>query len=348
MRSLLLACVVLALLVLAPEVAAQSQPGPRLAFTRFWAKPKDPNNLLKGIRERSKLVTTDPSGGQRQVVVSRRSLIEGASWSADGSFLTFSGGPSNNIFVAEADGSGLRRLTDVNATGSPIFSADGQTILFARANPDIESRGLVSFAFPDSSIWRVGLGGGQAVPVTRPSNTVSDVPGSVSPANGEVAVSHVICDGPSCEYSVRSLSATGGTETVLVNQASDPAFSPDGRELAFVSYRDRNWPTHPHSGRLVLPFAELYVLDLASGVARRLTSTRHVDEAVPSWDPSGQRIAFAADRTRGSSLIEINADGSCRTQLVAVRNKKSSDKFVAVSDPVWQPGSDRGAGRIAC
>ena len=64
-----------------------------------------------------------------------------------------------------------------------------------------------------------------------------------------------------------------------------------------------------------------------------------------SWDPSGQRLAF--DRYRGdhyewaNSILEINADGSCETEVLA---KKRTIFYGAA----WQPGPGREAGRIGC
>jgi len=72
-----------------------------------------------------------------------------------------------------------------------------------------------------------------------------------------------------------------------------PRWSPDGRELAFVSNRDGDC-------------SQLYVLPLGGGEARRLTNTK---ESVrePAWSPDGTRLAFVA-RTR-DPLYEEEDEG---------------------------------------
>lgn len=83
--------------------------------------------------------------------------------------------------------------------------------------------------------------------------------------------------------------------------------------------------------------------------------TNHTDETHPSWDPSGQRIAFNSFHTSkdptealfdrllpfGNSIMQVNVDGSCRQKLLSLKN-------TALYGPAWQPGTDREAGRIEC
>jgi len=84
--------------------------------------------------------------------------------------------------------------------------------------------------------------------------------------------------------------------------------------------------------------------------ARRITRTPRHHEFFPSWDPSGERLAyirFSAARTEaagfglGDALMQINADGSCQTKVI-------SGRHTAFYVPTWQPGRGRHAGRIEC
>jgi Tol biopolymer transport system component len=345
-RSVSIGLLVLCLLAIVPGASAESPSGPRLLYTRISVHPKNSKNTALGSIFDSKLISVDATGAQPQVLVRTKSPINGAAWSPDGSAIAFVSGPPSDLFLGAADGSGIRRLTRLSAATSPVFAADGQTIYFARSVPDLEGRRQTIYPYPDTSIWKVGLAGGEPTNLTEPSRTTADVPGSVSPLTGALAVSHSICVRQPCPPSIALLDPATAVLTPLLSRATDPAFSPDGRRLAFVSYRDRNWPKRD---KPVYPIPELYVLDLPTGALQRLTATRHVYESTPSWDPSGQRIAFDAARGHRLSVMEINADGTCKTRISSVRDRNDSDhRGVLLSQPIWQPGATRGAGPIVC
>ncbi len=61
-------------------------------------------------------------------------------------------------------------------------------------------------------------------------------------------------------------------------RASTPAASPDGRSVVFMAHADS---AHP---------GELFILDLATGVARRLTTTPEF-EGSATWSPDSRRLA---------------------------------------------------------
>jgi uncharacterized protein YjdB len=78
--------------------------------------------------------------------------------------------------------------------------------------------------------------------------------------------------------------------------ASDPAFSPDGARIAFVSQRDGN--------------AEIYVMNADGTGATRITNDPQPDGR-PSFTPDGLAVVFHSSRTAGKQQIwAVNADGA--------------------------------------
>ena len=79
------------------------------------------------------------------------------------------------------------------------------------------------------------------------------------------------------------MNADGSGVTRLTDHSADdttPAWSPDGRRIAFSSERDGN--------------AEIYVMDADGSELARLTSSPGKDR-FPSWSPGGQYIAFSSE-----------------------------------------------------
>ena len=73
---------------------------------------------------------------------------------------------------------------------------------------------------------------------------------------------------------------------------SRPAFSPDGRYLAFVRWQ-------------VGTSQDIWLMQLDGGETRQLTSNSGTDSQ-PSWLPDGTEVVFASDRLGGQSLWAVD------------------------------------------
>src|SRR2546427_728309 len=85
------------------------------------------------------------------------------------------------------------------------------------------------------------------------------------------------------------------------SSANDPAFSPDGSRIAFVSQRDGN--------------ADIYVMNADGTGSTRITNDPQPDGR-PAFTPDGQSLVFHSARTAGKQQIwAVNLDATGLTQL---------------------------------
>jgi TolB protein len=119
-----------------------------------------------------------------------------------------------------------------------------------------------------------------------------------------------------------------GEETALASfePIISPAWSPDGRRLAYVSFENKKPVVYVHS-----------LLDGKRHVAANFKGSN----SAPAWSPDGSTLAVALSRDGGSQLFLVNADGSGLRRLT---NSSGID-----TEPVFSPDgqsiyftSDRG------
>jgi Tol biopolymer transport system component len=131
--------------------------------------------------------------------------------------------------------------------------------------------------------------------------------GRISFLRGTPQASDIYLVDPSGERLV-NVTRGGGSRNEL------PAWSPDGRRLAFVS--DRAGGT------------DLFAVDADATNLVNLTNHPALDTA-PAWSPDGTRIVFASNRDGNDELYLMDADG---TNLVRLTDHITTDSF-----PAWSP-----------
>jgi len=128
---------------------------------------------------------------------------------------------NREIYVINADGSGLERLTTNSVPDeAPAWSPDGSQIAFASDRD--RTPGVYVMAADGSNITR------------RTDGLLSDL--AWSPSGSEIAFT--LLDG---QFHIATIDNTDETVTVVTTDPgfnAHPSWSPDGRQIAFVSDRD--------------------------------------------------------------------------------------------------------------
>jgi TolB protein len=175
------------------------------------------------------------------------------------------------IFSMDADGSNVRQLTDSSSADfSPVWSPDGQWIVFTASDPKTEQETLTAI-HPDGSA-RHAVMSGSFLPWVRLSPDGKQVIFTSTDAKQNKAVHVVNMDG-SGERAV----------TTGLAQSWDGIWSPDGKHLVFSDPPPSDDPTVQKSA--------VYMAD-ADGKHRRLLGTYPGFIQLPAWSADGRSIAY--------------------------------------------------------
>ena len=257
-------------------------------------------------------------------------------WSGNGSRFVFvrKGYSTSDIYVADANGSGMQQLTrdePLMMPGSeayvqasvwaldPAWSRSGDSIIF------VSDRGTAK-----NYLWIMhGIG-----------NNATQVPAST--VNGEnVEYPDFSPDGHHVVFDQRTgandaltehwtqiwktdLDSNQLTPLVQSDKASyDPAYSPDGSWVAFIQ-RNGKWN-------------DLWVVPAGGGTPTQLTTTGVV--TAPTWSPDGKNIAFlqADGQSFKASYVEFSVGADGAPKASKPQDFFSADGIDAPSGLSWTP-----------
>lgn len=239
---------------------------------------------------------------------------------------------SKEIFVMNADGRGLTRLTFDNSISlSPSWSPDAKHLIYTQyaTVPGTRRQGTV--------LRRHDLASGARTSLSSREGMNSG--GTYHPKNNKIAITlsfngrpEIYLLNPSGNSEPEPLSRLikikriGGEgfqpnfESLLFDV--EPSFSPDGNQIVFSSARSGN--------------PMIYTADLATKIANQLTFAGKYN-AAPDWSPKGDKILFAAQRVVEGNfdIYIIDPDGNNLNRLTV--GDRVSARRVNSENPSWAP-----------
>jgi Tol biopolymer transport system component len=228
---------------------------------------------------------------------------------------TVGGNGTTEIFVINADGTGQTKLTDnLWEDQSPSWSPDGSQIVYesGRVNGGINLFRMNADGSNPIQLTNVATDGFVADPVWSPDGTrIAFARDPDRDGKSEIWVMNA--DGTNPIRLTTSELYPTNTINKVYSQSSQPVWSPDGKKIAFSSYRNGNLNR------------DIYVMNADGSNQTRLT-TDPLDDTKPTWSPDGSKIAFASSRGGGFNIYVMNSDGSNQVHLTG-----------DAGSPAWSP-----------
>jgi Tol biopolymer transport system component len=240
------------------------------------------------------------------------------SWRPDGRKLALMSNratPTNptgdyEIFVIDADGSGLRQLTANDLDDeNPSWSPDGRKLVFQRDFDPV-------FEQLDYDLFTMQADGTHQRNLTR-SPDINEQDADWSPDGRRITFASDRDD----DFEIYTIRPDGSRVRQLTfNELADryPAWSPAGHRIAFATDRDGN--------------SEIYTMR-ADGSAQTRLTFNDADDTQAAWSPDARRIAFVTDRDRNPEIYAMRPNGSNQVNLT----RHPASDFA----PDWQPFPER-------
>ncbi|MBN2007216.1 MAG: PD40 domain-containing protein [Anaerolineae bacterium] len=238
---------------------------------------------------------------------------------------------NQEIYVMQADGSNVRRLTDAaSVDADPAFSPDGRQIafrsrrdgtsdIFVMGSDGSQPRNLIQddedHAYDESDpVWSPD---GQTLAFITPRFYTT------------VLLTTVINGAEIAKYQAATMPVTGGADSIellgaVISDQRSLAWSPDGRFIvlsSLASHMIRNVDDDP------LPY-NLSLFERETGNVRVITD-HHGNNTHPAWSHNGRFLAFQSSATGDLDIYVLEVESGALTNLT---QNPAEDKH-----PCWSP-----------
>ncbi len=273
-----------------------------------------------GGADRSQIYAMTATGTHRHpLTTGRRYSSYDPAFSPNGKQIAFvRANKSPDIWTMRADGTHKRNLTRTTRIDeySPVWSPDGTQIAFSVEEPAAQQ-----------GIWVMGVNGRNRHRLTNGA----DASPSWSPDASKLAFarSGAIYDLPAAGGTPTQLTFPGSDSDGMAYQDFEPAWSPQGHEILFVS--NRGDPAES------VDELDLWAMNADGSGIEKLTNTASRDERDPAWSPDGREIVYDGQGSfHGASSSQIYVSGANGVNRRILTHACGDCAYIN-DEPSWQP-----------
>jgi Tol biopolymer transport system component len=291
-------------------------PDGRTLLTSEQTAPSDPVRIILISVDTGKrtFLTSPPEGSSGDIE---------ARFSPDGQSVAFRRGGLGDLYVVSVKGEQVQPAIPLTVDNRGVrgiaWIHHGRSLLYGTQRDDSAAFGL----------WSLPAGGGVPRPVSPAGFDAVDP--AVS-ANGMVVLVHrQIVD----ELATQSLRKNADPHPLLLSGSIDssPVYSPDGRQIAFISTRS-GWP-------------ELWLYRLGAAAPSELT---HFHGAglifLPAWSPDGRSIAFSFRQNGATNIFVYNLTNRSLRQITATDKRDITPAYSSDGRFIYFSSNNDGTSRI--
>jgi dipeptidyl aminopeptidase/acylaminoacyl peptidase len=263
------------------------------------------------------------SGGEMRQLTNDEHSSSSARWSPDGTTLAFISARDgeSQIWTIDVSSGTLKQITNISTgAGDPVWSPDGKWLAFGSdvypeckddacnkrraeevAQNKVKAHVAERLLYRHWKSWKDGMRSHVFVVSSQGGEARDLTPG---------------------DYDAPPFSLGGMT---------DYAFSPDSKELAYVSNHDKV--------EAISTNADIWLVSVRGGAARNITAANHGYDGSPRFSPDGKYIAYRSQVTPGYESdrfrLMLLDHKTGRAQSITETLDSNVDEFTFTSDSKW-------------